>query len=233
MTKVTSILLFLSLTAVSCSDRYEYFEKVNQPPSLYFVKNNDLTPELTDSIKISRHPYYPIKIQVTDSTSEIASLKFEVARGNGEMFYKNNVLKSNNLNTHNSSISLKWVPADSGVHELAFIATDRFKKSKKATLRLFCFNNLPPVARLNVIPLQKESRFEYLLDASESYDQDQNWGGYIISYRFQINGVTISTTEPSVKYIFPSPGTYSVYLSVKDEQGELSDVKVFKIEVRP
>lgn len=226
-----SLLFLLILMGVSCSDRYEYFDKVNRPPSIRFVKESDSTTDLTDSIKISRFPYYPIKLELTDSTSEIASLRFKVMRGKGQLFYKNSALKSHNLNAQNSLITLKWVPADSGLHELAFTATDRFEKSQTATLRLLCFTNLPPVARLKVLPLKEESPLEFLLDASNSYDEDKKWGGHIVSYCIRINGVTINTTQASAKYIFPNPGTYQVFLTVKDDQGVSSPEREVKIEV--
>jgi len=230
MTRIFFLLLIGLLH--SCSDRYEYFEKINEPPSLFILKKNRATVELTDSLKTSIQAYYPIKLILTDSTSEIASLKYKINSGQGKMYYKDQEVINANLNTHNQNISLKWVPASLGTHEIDFIATDRFKKEKKATIKLFCFDNLPPVPLLKIYPLQKESELEYLIDASESYDQDKNFGGHITSYRFKINKAIIDTSSPLVKYIFPYPGSYLISLLVKDDQGNYAEIKETIVEVQ-
>ena len=79
-------------------------------------------------------------------------------------------------------------------------------------------------ARLEISELKLDSNFEYLLDASKSYDQDEDYGGKIVKYRFTINNTKeIVTSKSAIPVIFPGKGNYSISVVVEDNDHSQSE----------
>ncbi|HAF70858.1 TPA: hypothetical protein DCL37_05870 [Candidatus Acetothermia bacterium] len=80
----------------------------------------------------------------------------------------------------------------------------------------------PPVASLAVTPAEPRARQEITLDASASYDPD----GRIVEYRWDFDGdgvVDLSSTDPTVRYTYPSGGSYNLELTLVDDMGLTTD----------
>ncbi len=68
--------------------------------------------------------------------------------------------------------------------------------------------------------------YEYTIIATGSYDRDKNYGGKIVEYQYTIGTYSLKTTLDKINYIFPAPGNYWIYVSVKDNNDEWSSAKV-------
>jgi PKD repeat protein len=96
-----------------------------------------------------------------------------------------------------------------------------------APLELLVPSNLPPIAAFNISPTSPGIGEWIRFDASASYDPD----GTITSYGWAFgDGATASGVTRY--YRFPSPGTYTVILTVTDNNGA-TDTEVRTVQIGP
>jgi hypothetical protein len=119
----------------------------------------------------------------------------------------------------NGTYKVIWTPTAPGASLLHFTMVDDNKEIREVFLNVATFDNLPPVARLQITSINQIASSEYLFDAGNSYDKDGPYGGYIANYQFTIGDKVFSTTSSSMKWIFTAPGTYIVGLKVTDGDG--------------
>jgi hypothetical protein len=101
--------------------------------------------------------------------------------------------------------------------------TDSFGASDEITIKFTCFDNLIPIAILDIEDIP-ETIFEKKLNATNSYDPDAEHGGGIAIYRFFVNGKEIDKTyHPYMNYTFPLPGQYEIGLEVRDSDNKWSN----------
>jgi len=147
------------------------------------------------------------------------------------VLYDGAELNGNSLRVDLQEVLLSVNPTSKGLVNVDFTIQDRFENKETATLNLFVFDNLIPVALVSARKTAINAPLEYVLDGTESYDQDKNFGGAVAGYVFEIEGQVIETTSKQINFIFPTPGTYTVKLKVIDNNGDYSRPTEIKVNV--
>lgn len=207
----------------SCSDRKETIESFNTPPDIFFVSSNDsLSKEMTDSIRYYEDSpsYYTVSLKLSDHDDNLWKCAIVLDSGKVSGFYNGMEMERPSVRVDQEFVDLSISPKQTGNTTIHFVAEDRFNQTSTATLNLFAFRNLSPVARLDN---RQVSGYEYALDASNSYDADERFGGKVVAYEFKISGTTFTTPQPIVYHVFTGAGTYTVSLRVMDNDGDFSE----------
>lgn len=218
---------FLLFFLMACDDRKEGLQGFNDPPVILLKaeRGGAETHELKDSVKLSntRFAYMPFIIRISDPNENIKHVRMSMLTGTGELQFRDEVTKDtvrivNNVGTY------RFVPSAPGTAIIRFVVTDYFNATDSATLQLYCFNNLPPVAGVEDPKyLGAADKYEYLLSASTSYDADASFGGVVAKYIFSVNNAKIAaSTLPAIPFIFPGPGQYLITVQVQDNDGAFS-----------
>ncbi len=80
----------------------------------------------------------------------------------------------------------------------------------------------PPVAKITLIPSSGSPNLRVKFDASDSYDPDG--GNLRYNWTYEAPGrsglVNLTSTESSFSYVFSTPGLYSVWLTVIDDEND-------------
>jgi len=86
----------------------------------------------------------------------------------------------------------------------------------------------PPIADFTFMPEQPEAGELVLFNASSSWDFD----GEIVAYSWDFNGDgSPDASTVTAEHIFPSPGTFSVSLTVTDNSGASDTLSIpFTVE---
>ncbi len=120
-----------------------------------------------------------------------------------------------------------------GTHTLYFLTGDvarpnRVELNRQDTITLKGFPWIPPTARLNLEPVEPRVREEIVFDASAS-ERDPALAWEEFRWDFG-DGVTKTTTEPTVRHIYRAAGTYAVRLTAVDSAGG-RDQREFLVDV--
>lgn len=209
----------------SCSNRKDFISSLDVKPVIQIKENDSIYSSYQDSVKINPNLKRFSSIDlVFEGKDGISNLNYNKISGNGILEYKNDTILNKTLNPLNGEIIIKYIPLSEGLAQYHFIVNDRFQGSDSCSFNILSFKNLPPIAKCVVTPLKAVDPLEYSIDASTSYDQDQHFGGGITNYIFFVNGETIHTNSPIIKYIFPNTGQYSISIQVVDNDNSLSNV---------
>lgn len=205
-------------------------------PQINF-NGNTLEPVLKDSIKISpvvSQIKYRIALRVTDRNNNIAEVRYDQLLGTGTLRQDDVEIISNNISFRKDSSILEfdYYPTVFGIHQFSITVKDDFGLSSKAILELVAFDNLPPRAHFTAGKLGQRSRYEWELDASESFDRDAKYGGAIKEYEFSVLGKVYNLLSPEIRIIFPATGIYTVGVRVKDNDNKWSSkVEIVSLQV--
>jgi hypothetical protein len=196
--------------AISCDDSVDIYKSLNALPVLELRKVSESTgyfSSISDSFRLSTEGYrfyYHLQDELPVSTFKV---DYSVLPGAGEFSFDNDS-------------TMTFFPEAQGLNVISIIMEDIYGESASANASVFVFENLLPVALLSI---SKENT-TYILDASDSYDLDRNFGGLITSYEFRINGNTpIEYNSPVLELTdvtFENP--VSVELRVKDNSNAWS-----------
>ena len=214
---------------MGCDDTEDYFTKQNNDPFISFTYSPQEDRVILDSVKLSKNGQgYRTTMTVNDTEDRLFDVFYESRSGDGYMVSSGRLTPStlyptSELRKGTYTYDIEYRPDDLGFHELEFIAQDVFLETDTITLQLRVFDNLKPVARLNIRPTRVVDRYEYTIDASESFDQDELYGGNIVLYRFNINSKIIELEEPSFRYVFSGENIFELGLRVLDNDGVWSD----------
>lgn len=197
----------VTLSVTSCDTRKDSFIDKIQAPTMKInsVTKPNYTDNLVDSLKSSQG-YFMFNYS---EHSDTKSFNVELLKGNGldstvgkTIYYKPSLINQNNI------------------YDVKI--TDAFGKTGMAHLSLYYFNNMSPVAVLGVRKTAIHDPREYEIDASNSFDQDKNFGGSVSGYTFTINSVNYPVLYNKMNYIFPAAGNYSITVICKDNENALS-----------
>ena len=203
---ILQILILVLFSA--CNTSEDYFAQFNQKPEITVkgILDNDFYRKEIDSIKINHeyHLYYKI------NNEENEKLKAYVTCDN-IFTYK----------IDNEKITILSKKKETGKFKI--YTKDSFGATDELTIKITCFVNLQPVPILEIEDIPG-FKFEKKLNASQSYDTDNEYGGGISLYRFFVNGKEFEKTYHTyMDYTFPSSGQYEIGLQVKDTDGQWSD----------
>lgn len=226
MAKRLFLLLFSAIVIVACDDRATGLKDFNDPPKIVLQaqRGGAETQLLIDSVKLSDpdFSYMPFIIRIEDPNKNIKHVIMSVVAGAGYLQYQDDQTTDTVRIIANKGI-YRFVPTQAGSIIVRFVVTDYFNQTDSAIMQVYAFNNLPPVAGLEVSYLGAADKYEYLLSAAGAYDADHSFGGVISKYVFSVNNIKIAeTTKPAIPYIFPTGGNYTCKVQVWDNDGAAS-----------
>lgn len=239
MRKFLNIFLQLSTILIvlnSCApDRYEQYNIANQAPVIELSRgqmngNNEWI--VNDRIKMGlKSNPVPLQIRLT------AQDEFEVLTFNATFNEASIAIFDQDMNelslpydfVTNEETVINIIPASVGGHVIELSITDELGKTSKGRVTIDAFENDPPIAAISEAEyIGLEALNEYRISGSQSYDQDEAFGGRISQYVWTVRGgPEFITTQDNFKQTF-NPGGYNVTLRVIDNDG-VSSPKVEKI----
>lgn len=235
MKKLMITIFCIAISLCGCGDRKEMIRLIDSPPEITISKLNPTLGKevITDSVRFYENPsfFYNTKLLLSDKYKNIWKLNYNVSKGNAKVYYDGKDLNLTSIRVDLDEILLSVSPRSKGNISVDFIVEDRFSNTKQATLNLFVFDNLIPIAVVSAKKFEQNSPLEYTIDANASYDQDANFNGAVVGYIFNIEGKSIQTTNPTINYIFPTQGTYNIELKVIDNNGAISNPTIYKLNV--
>ncbi len=179
--------------------------------------------ELHDSIKMSQDPFlkFSFTIEDDDDWHELRVLNLS----KGWLRYQGKI-----INDHEVSIpqamegELEYEATEAGSTVFLLEVTDPSRQAASVEVTLLVFENLAPVAMLQLTQTDAVSPHQIRIDGTQSYDPDHRWNGRIALWEFTIvDFYTTTTRQPVLEYIFPQAGSYSVQLRVQDNDGAWSE----------
>lgn len=201
---------------MGCNTQDDYFNSINDQPKLFVInpENVELVNEIKDSLKL-KYEKYQLNYQVKDD-HEIF-MDYDYVAGSGTV----QINELSNL--------IQIFPDTIGTHKIKIIAFDIFEKNNSVDIVLEVFDNLIPETVFSVDILND---YKIVIDASESYDKDQNFGGKIERYRYKIGeNYDVVHDLPIMNYQFTGAGNYKIQVSVQDNDGAWSKIKSETIKI--
>ncbi|MBX2843296.1 MAG: hypothetical protein KTR26_16110, partial [Flammeovirgaceae bacterium] len=189
-----------------------------------FIKNGETIDAETGEPYITMEDSLKIGLK---SKSTSVTFYYEVQDENlSEVNYETSdgeMLSSDMLENTTDQYQAVYRPGRAGKNEVKIIAKDEFGATSTIILSVIVYENLPPVAMYSYTKkgIIRPGHFEF--SGALSYDQDEKYGGAIINYQFEIDGVEIPSPEPIVEYIFQEKGQHEIKLKVQDNDGEWSE----------
>jgi len=184
-----------------------------------------------DTIKMTINPEIDIPFTISDdlNTHQLSMSKLDGAI----VYYNGEVL--NNTTVELSGVttgSIRFRALDEGVHSFFLNLEDEKGLTITVLVEITALGNLEPEAVVRAEQLNEVADYHVRFDASESFDRDGPWGGAIMSYEFDLIGFyKVETERSELDYIYPEPGTYTLDLRVKDNDGVWSETERTVIEV--
>lgn len=201
MKKYFLLSILAAAALYSCNETQDPFQKYNQAPVVEIRSpyTKDFASFSIDSIKLGKT--YSLEYRVTDEQKGLSLTPPNF--GNWKLEQSGNF---ENV-----------TPSAEGEATLSLSATDCYGLTGQKSVKLVCFNNLPPVAKASCDVIAIISPLERKINAMSSYDRDQKYGGKIIAYEFTITGnKPVINATGFMMYIFPKTGSYRVKVRVQD-----------------
>jgi hypothetical protein len=188
--------ILMGLILASCDSREDVFAKWNEDPLITLFKNGEEMMVLRDTVKMG----YPLSINYTVQDEEIIKLQYE-----------ENSSLSVTIKEGDKRIEIRGI--EEGEKELNLFCVDAFGRKASVVIELYSFLNMIPVASLK---LEKITGLEVDIDARGSYDPDARFGGGILLYEYNVQGITNQSGSSRIKFVYGSSGTKTVKLRVMD-----------------
>ena len=223
--KTLKLISVLAVLLTACDSTYEDLHKINRDPRITFTYlSNELTSTL-DSVKNSSRLKTPYDqyFTVEDDDNNLVEVYYKVRSGTGNVFSNGNYTNRTLSKNSNGIYHLQYRPKGLGYHQIEVYALDQLNGETKVTIDLISFDNIKPVARLDVTPKRLLGKYEYRINGSESFDVDGIYGGAIELYQFNINSQVIELRQPELSYVFGGEDIYSIGLRVMDNDGVWSE----------
>lgn len=182
----TKIITLLSLTAaIACGCSEDFYNSMNETPTLTTSVNLSTTDTIKTSAKSTKRTYQ-FDVSSTDPNGNIDYLSATANTANL-------LLNGENVNGINVPIELskekyefnrlfEVVPTANGLHTIKVNVHDAFKTSKSIEKYVYSFDNMRPKLGITyTLERRNEMEVHYNFDFSTSYDRDTKWGGAIDS----------------------------------------------------
>ena len=225
--KKRSITLFASAVSIilllaSCDNRKDFLTDLNKDPDLKIRKyatDKAFSTIVIDSFKLENKKY-DCEISYSDERNENVVMTSNYNQGSGSA----QIFKNENR--------VSVLPTSDGLQDISVLATDQFGKTSSCTIKLTAFYNMLPLAFVNIVQTDLNTKYEVNIDASKSYDRDEKFGGKVVTYEYRVGSTYLVTTAfNNINYIFPAPGSYDVYVRVQDNDGAWSSTKTTTVKV--
>lgn len=223
--QLTIVAFVVALVLSSCDDRGNFIGGLNSAPELSFVMDGEPTVVLSDSIKLSvkvAETSYSFEVLLADINNNAKTL-FAIPSSTHRILV-NGVDASDGIDVANQRFfSIEVFSEAPGRKLVELLAIDDFGMEVRLVGDIVFFQNLSPVASLEVSRIGFASALHYELNASSSYDRDAMHGGRVLRYIYQINDKIFESYRDKIDFIFPTPGKYEVSLTVIDNNEVASE----------
>lgn len=187
---------------------------------------------LRDTMKFSLQPEYIFSFSVQDDQTE-RMLEVENLQ-NGLLYFQGKIV--NDALTNLSGITsgqFTFKALEAGEFNFRVNIKDPQGLSTAAVVQINMLDNLLPVAKLDLQQIDDPAPYQIAINGLESFDQDARWGGKVMAYEYMVDEFyTTESVRNKIEYIFPEPGTYTIGLRVKDNDGEWSEQLTKQISVQ-
>lgn len=209
--------LFFGLVTTSCSDSLT--QDFGEVPALFV---NGQT-EWMDSIKLNYEPLFAFAFAIEDDDTWHQLRVNGIT--NGFIRYQGKIINDSEVGIGRSGKGvLEYEATEPGTTSFVVEVSDPNQQKGSAEVSLFIFENMPPVAMLQLAQTDEVAPHQVQIDATQSYDTDHRWNGVIEQWEFTIDDFYTTTLEqPTIEYIFPEAGEYTIHLRVKDNDGAWSE----------
>jgi hypothetical protein len=184
-----------------------------------------------DTIKVSVNPVLDISFTIND---DLSKHQLSMSKLDGAIvYYEGSVLNNSTIELNSrSSGTLEFRALEPGVHSFFLSLEDENTDAVTVLIEITAIENLEPTAVIVAEQVDEVANYHVRIDAGNSFDRDQAWGGAIQAYEFNLVDIyKVETERSELDYIYPGPGTYSLELRVKDNDGRWSDIDKIVIEV--
>ncbi len=187
---------------------------------------------LRDTMKFSLHPEYAFSFSIQDDQTE-RMLEVENLQ-NGLLYFQGKIV--NDALTNISGITngqFTFKALEAGKFNFRVNVRDPQGLTTAAVVEINMLDNLLPVAKLALEQIDDPAPYQVEIKGLESFDQDARWGGKVMAYEYMVDEFyTTESVRSKIEYIFPEPGTYTIGLRVKDNDGEWSEQLTKQISVQ-
>lgn len=235
------LIVACSVIVMSCTNnRYEVFKINNVAPELTLSSGelaSDGVWKTTERIKLGlKTEPVPFELSFSGIDQEGFSLSLNAIfdKSLTIIFDDGSPVEFPIFVENNQDLSFRVSASQVGAYPIELLLTDELGKTSKAILTVDAFENMEPIAILTKEPEAYgiPSPSVYQINANESYDQDQQWGGSIVQYIWKIDNGREFTTETSYFRQSFEPGGYSISLKVVDSDGAQSQQDIQTIVIR-
>ncbi len=199
----------------SCSNVGDYFMENKKSPKVKLmvygvqVSNED---NYRDTIKVNHD--IEVEYEVVDEERPRDKINVYLSGETIENFYYSELYGKFIIGTDTE-----------GLKRFEVVAKNDYGKVQVCGIDLVAIKNLPPVVKFYV---RQVNELEIEVDATESFDRDQRFGGYIKLYKYDLNGYIFESYSNIVRYRFTQGGIKVIKVEVVDSDGvssgELSTV---------
>lgn len=205
--------IFLGVILISCNKREDYFHTLNLAPKMNF--SNGLN-AISDSIKIGGEPFTTSFILEDE---EKLTVKATQSKG------------TDKLSLDGNKITIYGVTE--GINDIKISVEDSYKVEGSVSIRLTVFKNAKPLTKITAEQSVGVSKYEVYINAKNSVDIDNRFGGKIVLYEYKIgNNYMVQTELSEIRYIFNSPGQKQIAVRTLDNDGEWSAEVVKYINIQ-
>lgn len=219
------VLLILLLIA-SCSDKYKTIYN-SAPISVLYFNNDTIHIREKDSLNIMgwTNPILWIK-----STPSLRTMNFIYSETSGKIHFKYRqepIKDSEPIIVAGDSTSLYCHCDSAGLFPVDFYLLDQLERVSTKRLYVDCIANEKAKTDLAIqfIDSSSTGNWKYRFDASRTAkNYGKIWGWY-----FSVDNQSFYAPDPTIDWIFHSPGEHLVSLFVRDDLGVHSDTVFQKI----
>lgn len=221
------LLSVISGVVLSCDSRIDELDQFNDGP--YFSLNSDTITSISDSLKLSQGNYV-IAPSIMDANNNIVEILVSSTSGQGALLVNGTPVESS-LAVNGNPTSLAYDPILDGLHNFTITAKDAFDLTADLEVSLTSFVNIPPTLIVEITQPAGAGPFERLIDASQSFDGDERFGGRITEYEYTFLHIIRNISESTQTVIFPSAGNYQVQVRVRDNDNVWTDLETIPIQI--
>lgn len=224
-------------------------DKDSTPPVIQISNGEKISKHLKDTIKYYNAIQvldYPFLVEITDENAVSINITSHTPQDIPVHFNHNDAPQASfPIGGYTASkdklplpLILKNIPRPTaGSHEKVRIdveGVDDCGQDEEAVLELHIVGNHVPIAELYVseATIPYDTPFGMALDGCDSREEVEDYGGMIEKYKFTISKVLNGIAQPpfytyednscAINYEFPGSGTFTVKLSVMDNDGVCS-----------